>query len=140
MNWCQSKTNLSLSVFSLPFFTEFYLHLCTVTLITLFGRALDFIQWQASTWSGWTSTSIFSNNMKTFPSESLSVTDSGISNISKHSRLEYCSFAQHWHSKNFLLTHNSVFTCFVIMTSMILDYYFILSQFRQIRFNIVNAR
>ena len=88
-----------------------------ILMITFFGPALDFIQWQASIWSGWTSTSIFPNNFRTFSSRLLSVIDSGTPDISKPWRLEYCSFAQHWRSKNYNLSHNLVFTCFVIMTS-----------------------
>ena len=45
------------------------------------------------------------------------MTDSETPDISKHSRLEYYSFAQHWRSKNFISLHNLAFTCFVIMTS-----------------------
>ena len=86
-------------------------------MITFLNLALDFIRWQALIWSGWTSTSIVSNSFRTFPSKSLSVTDYGTPDISKHSQLEYCSFAQHWRSKNFILSHSVVFTCFVIMTS-----------------------
>ena len=39
--------------------------------------------------------SFFSNKFRLFPSRSLSVTDSGTPDISKHSRLEYISFAQY---------------------------------------------
>ena len=92
--------------------------LCSdILMITFLNLALDFIRWQALIWSGWTSTSIVSNSFRTFPSKSLSVTDYGTPDISKHSQLEYCSFAQHWRSKNFILSHSVVFTCFVIMTS-----------------------
>ena len=79
-----------------------------ILMITFLNLALDFIRWQALIWSGWTSTSIVSNSFRTFPSKSLSVTDYGTPDI---------LFAQHWRSKNFILPHSVVFTCFVIMTS-----------------------
>ena len=94
---------------------KFYLHFWAVT---FFGPAFDFIQWPASVVSRWTSTSFFSNTFRTFPSRSLSVTDSRTPDISKHSRVEYCSFAQHWCSTNFIffiLSHTLVFTCSFII-------------------------
>ena len=100
-----------------------------ILMITFLNLALDFIWWQALIWSDWTSTSIVSNSFRIFPSKSLSVTDYGTPDFSKYSQLEYFSFAQHWRSKNFILSHSVVFTCFVIMTSdFIFSWYFLNSD------------
>ena len=64
--------------------------------MTLFGLAFDFNQWQASIFGGSTGVSHSLKIFKMQSSKSSSWIDSGIPEISRHSRREYCPFAQHF--------------------------------------------
>ena len=65
-------------------------------MMTLFGPALDFKQWQASIFAGSIGMSHLLKIFKTQSSKPSSLIDSGIPAISRHSGPECYSFAQHF--------------------------------------------
>ena len=75
------------------------------------------ILWQTSMRSVGILHPSFSKMASTFSSKASASASLGMPTISRHSRLEYCVFNQHWRSMLTGLFDRRVFTCFVADTS-----------------------